>query len=82
MGMRHDLMGQGRAAEWAGRCCVRGDRRTTVVPGADARESTNVVGHGVYDAPPPECRRRARLLERAPSALFPGMDLDRFSTEG
>ena len=36
-------MRQGGAAEWAGRCCVRGDRRTTMVHDNDTRESPAVV---------------------------------------
>ena len=31
-------MGQGGAGEWAGRCCVRGDRRERAVSGDDARD--------------------------------------------
>ena len=49
-------MRQGGAAEWAGRCCVRGDRRTTMVHGDDARESPTVVGHG-------ECGARGHAAE-------------------
>ena len=52
----HGDMRQGGAAEWAGRCCVRGDRRTTMVHGDDARESPTVVGHG-------ECGARGHAAE-------------------
>ena len=63
-------MGQGGAAEWAGRCCVRGDRRTTMVHGDDARESPADEAHG-------ECGARghaARARERCSAPLILGQN--------
>ena len=55
-------MGQGGAAEWAGRCCVRGDRRTTMVHGDDARESPADEAHG-------ECGARGHAAESSGEVL-------------
>ena len=61
-------MGQGGAGERAGRCCVRGDRRTRAVYGDDARESPADEAHG-------ECGARghaARPRERCSAPLILG----------
>ena len=63
-------MGQGGAGEWAGRCCVRGDRRERAVSGDDARESPADEGRG-------ECGARghaARPRERCSAPLILGQN--------
>ena len=57
-------MGQGGAGERAGRCCVRGDRRTRAVYGDDARESPADEAHG-------ECGARGRAARARVRALAP-----------
>ena len=52
----HGDMRQGGAAEWAGRCCVRGDRRERAVSGDDARASPADEARG-------ECGARGHAAE-------------------